>query len=448
MRRAAAEMTMKGMEDLRTKMAPLPAGRYLIGLSGGADSVALLALLAGESPEAVHVNHGLRGAESDGDEEFVRKLCDTYNVPLHVYRPDLQGRRDENTAREARFRCFRECMAETGADYLVLAHHADDLAETFMMRLLRGAGPEGLGCMKPADERDGIRILRPMLGIRRAEIRNALRGSGIPWREDSSNESTAYLRNDVRIRLMPLLEEMKPGAAGRIAETARMIAAENEALAAETEQFLRDHAGKRWLDPRPLTNETPGMRKRILRQWWRDNAPRMAEHELSAEQTERLAALAVSDGGKINLPGGLHAEKGRQALHLTGFPRETLPEAPVTDTKTDFGSFSLLAGPGKGNPGDGKRAQEVPAGWAEGCVIRTRRPGDRITPFGMTGSRKLQDYLTDRGIDAPWRDQIPLLCRGSEVLLAGGVGAGNIPEWTEQREHIRLTWAGEMPWDR
>ena len=102
--------------------------------------------------------------------------------------------------------------------------------------------------------------------------------------------------------------------------------------------------------------------------------------------------------------------------------------------------------PGEGNPGNGIREQEMPADRMNGCVLRTRRPGDRITPFGMTGSRKLQDYLTDRGIDAAWRDEIPLLCRGNEVILAAGVGAGNVPEWSETADNIRVRWQGEMPW--
>ena len=452
MRRSAAEPLMMRLEDLQHRLSPVPEGRCLVGLSGGADSVALLVMLtmnaSAVQPEAVHVNHGLRGTESDSDEAFVRELCKTYRVPLHVYHPDLQGHRDENTARDARYCCFRECINSTGTDTLVLAHHADDLAETFMMRLMRGAGPEGLGCMKPEDDRLGFRVIRPMLDIGRNEIREALREAGILWREDSSNDSAAYLRNDVRKRLMPLLEEMSTGAARRIAETARRIGTENEKLSEEAVRFLKMHAGRRWLDSRLLAEEHPAMQRRILRQWWRDNAPPLAEHELNARQTECLTLLALAGSGKTNLPGGMFAVKGRQALHLTGFSREILPEVSYLPEKTDFGSFSLCTGPGKGNPGDGKREQEVPAGWPDGCVVRTRRPGDRIRPFGMSGYRKLQDYLTDRGIDAPWRDEIPLLCRGSEVLLAGGVGAGNVPEWKVQQKHIRLIWHGEMPWER
>ena len=113
---------------------------------------------------------------------------------------------------------------------------------------------------------------------------------------------------------------------------------------------------------------------------------------------------------------------------------------------TVFGRFALHIDRSEGNSGDGKLEQEVPESFTHGCVIRTRRPGDRITPFGMKGSRKLQDYLTDRGIDEPWRDEIPLLCRGNEVLLAAGVGAGDIPRWRQDPGNVRLKWRGDMPW--
>ena len=135
----------RSLEHLKRLLDPVPPGKCLIGLSGGADSVALLLLLTADDGkeaniQAVHVNHGIRGNESDRDEAFVKQLCLERDIPLHIYHPDLKGRTDENTAREARYHCFLDCYRKTGADYLALAHHADDLAETFMMRLLRGAG--------------------------------------------------------------------------------------------------------------------------------------------------------------------------------------------------------------------------------------------------------------------------------------------------------------------
>ena len=131
----------------------IPEGRILAGFSGGADSTALILLLAAErdagrnEPEAVHVNHGLRGSESDMDETFCRTTCERLKIPFHVIRPDLRGRSDENSCRDARFAAFDTVMKKTGIRILALGHNRNDVSETFMMRLLRGAGPDGLSCM-------------------------------------------------------------------------------------------------------------------------------------------------------------------------------------------------------------------------------------------------------------------------------------------------------------
>ena len=440
---------MTPMERLAAEMHPIPEGRCLVGVSGGADSTAMLKCLkslSGIEPEAVHINHGLRGDESDGDEAFVRKLCREMDVPLHVFRADLKNRRDENSAREARYSFFSQCAESTGIDTLVLAHHSDDLAETCIMRLLRGTGPEGLGCMRRIERRGNLRILRPMLGIRREEIRNALKEEGIPWREDSSNIQSIYLRNAVRLRLMPIMEEMAPGSAGRIARTCEMISAENEMIDTQVDKFLKDFAGERWIDWMALRLHSAAMQARILRRWVKINSPARAERELSAEQTDALVRLAAGDGRKINLPGGLFAVRGRQALHLTGFPSASVPETPLDRKGVPFGIWKLDILPGGDNPGDGVTVQEIPEAMLKECVIRNRRPGDWIRPFGMSGRRKLSDYLIDRGIDEPWRNEIPLLCRGNEVIWVAGVGTGDVPMWNRDKRNLRLTWTGRMPW--
>ena len=438
------------LQQLEAKLNPFPTGTGLIGLSGGADSIALLTIMAGHPEkirvEAVHVNHGLRGAEADEDEAFARKICSDLHVKLHVYHPELHGKTDENSAREARFRCFRECMKRTGADTLILAHQADDQAETFMMRLMRGAGPEGLGCMRPDDAYGEMRILRPMLNIRREEIRQALTEAGISWREDSSNTDLNYLRNDLRTRMIPLMEEMIPGAVERIAGTAKLIGDENDFLEDAVNRFLRNHSGRRWIDASLMLEAAPALKRRILRRWWLENAPRMKEHALSAGQTEQLAELVSASGGKVNLPGGLHAVRGQKVIHLTGFREERTAEMPVSFPRTEFGGISMEIRESEGSPGNGKTCQEMPEEILQGCVIRTRREGDLIRPFGMKGTRKLQDYLTDRKVDEPWRDQIPLVCRDNEVILAAGLGAGNIPEWRPERNNVRICWNGNMPW--
>lgn len=434
-------------------MYPIKAGRYLIGLSGGADSVALLMTLLPDirdgriAAEAVHVNHGLRGTESDDDEKFCRELCEREGVPLTVYRADLQGKTDEDSARKARYGFFREKYKAFKADGLILAHHADDQAETFLMRLTRGAGPEGLECMREDETVQDIRILRPMLRIRREEIRAALTEDGTGWREDSTNTDTAYLRNKVRQELIPALEAISESAVDKICRTAGMIAADNDVLDAAAEKLLRENAKGSILNAAAITAEPEAVRRRVLRKWWNAEGPVLEEHALSAAQTEALTALLDVTKGKINLPGGVYAVRTGKHLILRSSEKEEAPEPVVFSGKEIvFGDYRITVGPSEGNPGDGKRTQEVPDGFFEGCEIRTRRPGDRIRPFGSTGSRKLQDYLTDRRIGEPFRDQIPLICRGNEVLLVCGVGAGNIPRWNGEDHPVRITWHGETPW--
>ena len=437
---------------LSGKLSPISKGRYLLGLSGGADSTALMLMLLPEIRakrilvEAVHVNHGLRGNESDGDEQFCKELCKKEGIPLHLYRAELAGRTDEAAAREARYGFFRKLYSETEADALILAHHADDQAETFLMRLLRGAGPEGLECMKADETVNGIRILRPMLSLRREEIRDALRADSAAWREDSSNDDTIYLRNRIRRELMPVLESISGTAAEKICRAAVLIGKDNDALNGEAERILNRDATDCRLNAETLKTAPSALRSRVLRMWWNANGPALEEHALSCEQTEALEGLLYTGKGKINLPGGMYAVRTGKYLFLQG-NEDTPPEqVTVTGPETVFGTFLLKETPSEGNPGDGKRSQEVPENFTRGCVIRTRKPGDRIRPFGSTGSRKLQDYLTDRKIAEPYRDRIPLLCRGDEVLLVCGVGAGSIPRLDSKTPSVRLTWHGEMPW--
>ena len=441
------------IEALRLKLSPVQDGKYLLGLSGGADSVALMLMLLPEirnktiSVEAVHVNHGLRGAESDDDELFCIALCKREGIPLYTCRADLSGRTDEDAAREARFSIFRKRCAESGADALILAHHADDQAETFLMRLLRGTGPDGLACMKPDDTIGGIRVLRPMLSLRREEIRDALRADGIPWREDASNGDPAYLRNRVRHELMPVLRNISGTAVEKICCTAAFISEDNRVLNREAGEILNRISDGRMLDAEALAKEPDAIRKRVLRIWWQKQGPVLKEHTLNAMQTESIDGLLNKPKGKINLPGGTHAVRDGKHLFLTGSTDTAAEAVPVTGKETVFGSYRLTETVSEGNPGDGKRTQEVPEAFTRGCVIRTRQPGDRIRPFGSSGSKKLQDYLTDRHIAEPFRDRIPLLCRGSEVLLVCGVGAGNIPDWNRHLPSVRLTWHGKTPWN-
>ncbi len=440
------------LAKLGERLTAVPDGKYLMGLSGGADSVALLLMLLPEVRsgrirlEAVHVNHGLRGEDAEEDARFAEALCRRISIPFYLYRADLRSRRDENTAREERYRCFRECREKTGSDGIILAHHADDLAETMLMRMLRGTGPDGLGAMCPDTEVLGLRILRPMLTIGRKEIREALQKDGEEWREDESNSDPVYLRNAIRKDIMPRLEQLTPGAGLRIAHTALTLGEDSRFLQQEARRILAALGTDGRLDAEHAATLPPALQNRVIRIWAGEILPTRKQHELTAEQTERLAGLLRKERGSVNLPGGIRVKRGKKWLYVDHGEKFTSEVIPWMDPETELGGITLRRCTEGAFPGDGKRTQAVPAGFAKGCVLRTRRRGDRIRPFGSSGSRKLQDYLTDRGIEELWRDRIPLLCRGDEVLLAAGVGAGNIPRMNPEEKADLLEWTGDMPW--
>lgn len=429
---------------MMSKPLQLP-GKLLLGLSGGADSVALMhMLLAGDTLfSAVHVNHGLRGEASDGDEAFVRRLCAEKGVALYAYRADPPDNPGEGWAREARYAFFRQAMAESGADALVLAHHRDDQAETLLLHLLRGAGLNGLTGMAADTNVDGMRILRPLLGTSRDELRAYLTQLGQPWREDATNAEAKYLRNAVRLELLPLMERLAPGAARRVAETASLLREDASALDALTADFLRQHAG-RALPLGALRPLPPALRRRVLRAWWTACVRPDRERSLSAAQSEALLALTDAPTGKrCNLPGDWHGYRGWTHVHLCP-PWEEMPL-----TEMPAGDSPLLTAEGfTGETGDGLTCQAIPRAWLAECTVRSRREGDHIRPFGMGGTQSLQDYLTNRHVDAPFRERVPLLCRGSEVLLVGGVGSGSVPRTEEMNDPVLIRWREDFPWRR
>lgn len=417
--------------------------KLLVGLSGGADSVALLLLLmeAGYPVTAAHVNHGLRGEESDEDEAFVRTLCARYGVPLLVYQAVPPENPGEGWAREARYAFFRRAMQTSGADALALAHHRDDQAETLLLHLLRGAGLTGLTGMSADSMLDGIRVLRPLLRYSREELRAYLKERGQTWREDGSNGDARYLRNALRHAALPLMEQLAPGASVRMANTAALLAEDEAALNALAEAFLKRHPGNALL-LEELQQQPAGLRKRILRAWWRTIAVPAKERTLSAAQTEAFhSLLAAPASARCNLPGGWYGQRGWTHLHLIS------PDGASGLQETPAGASPLLSvEPFGGSCGDGRCCQALPRAWLEDCTVRSRQKGDYIRPFGSSGRQSLQDYFVNRRVDAAFRDRVPLLCRGSEVLLVGGVGAGHVPHTEEINNPVLLRWKQVFPW--
>lgn len=409
--------------------------RLLIGLSGGADSVALAWLLLQKRQEtelvAVHVNHGLRGDDSDGDEAFVRQLCESWQLPLEVYRAQPPENPGEDWARQVRYGFYREAMEKYGADAIALAHHRDDQAETLLLHLLRGTGLTGLAGMAQDSVVLGVRVVRPLLDCSRQQLREILREAGIAWREDASNQDSRYLRNALRQQVLPLMEQLAPSASQRMAAAASILRDEDSLLEHQARQALGEAADYLPLDR--LHGLDKALQRRIVRLWWQQGAA-LEERSLSHRQTEELLALVDAPvGSRCNLPGGCHGYRGWTHLHLLGRV-ENPPQVRLESAREAH------------EPGNGKTCQAMPRALLDQCRVRTWQQGDWIAPFGQSGRQSLQDYFTNRRVDAPFRGRVLLLCRGSEVLLAAGVGAGGIPRFDNTGDNMMIYWKGDMPW--
>ena len=317
-------------------LLPRPGWRVLAAISGGCDSVVLSWSLreAARSRRGSlvlgHVNHGLR-VEADQDEAFVGALAAAWGLPLEVERVDVgrmieaRGWSREQAARVARFAALERLCRKTGCPVLALGHHMDDQAETLLMRILRGTGPQGLGGMRPwarlpARSPDGaaIRLIRPLLGFRRAEIRSLAVRTGLAWREDRSNLDLSIVRNRVRSELLPLLERSyNPRIVESLAALARRQDLESEPIARVAAQVKR-----RVTLPSTLLIDEPA------------GAAGTADDEPSPEREDR-PGTCPEGSGRDTVPGG------RVALDGLALARE--PEAVIS--RVIWLTYQDLAGP-------------------------------------------------------------------------------------------------------
>lgn len=411
----------------------------LVGLSGGADSVLLLRVLTQLRTEkhfelqAIHVNHGLR-ENAVLDEEFCKLLCDGLHVPLQIshVKVDRHGS-VEDAARRARYEAFDRVLRSQRGSVLALAHHMDDQAETVLMHLIHGSGMTGLSGMK---ELNGS-FWRPLLSVRRSQIRSALQEISQSWREDESNQDTAYTRNYIRVHVLPALEQADLSAVSSICRAATILRQEDVLLNDMVKRALEGACGKekhRFILLSALHNQEPAMQNRMLRAYALQSGL-----SLSYEQTMRLQALTeASENSYENLPESWRAMRTRTRLHL-------LPPRPA---KQVFDPSLLRILPCTDCLGDGIRMQAIPNKLLDqGIVLRTRQAGDYICPFGKCGTKKLKDYMIDHHIDLPLRDDWPLVCQGSEVLWVVGVGGSEKLRISvcSTNEAKMMMYAGTLP---
>ncbi|HUJ09289.1 MAG TPA: tRNA lysidine(34) synthetase TilS [Verrucomicrobiae bacterium] len=399
-----------------------PDEPLLIGVSGGPDSVALLDVLVklGWRPHICHLNHQWRGAESDADAEFVRQLAARYGLPSTIESCQVAG--DEDSARRARHEFFAQVSAATGIKKMALAHTADDQVETFLLRLVRGAGVPGLVGIWPERQIGPVRVIRPMLKVRREEVLEYVNSQGLKFRDDASNADTQFLRNRIRHELLPLLErEFNPAIRATLLRTAEILRDEDF--------YLLQHVAQRFymavcqndaVNVKALANCPVAVQRRLLRFWLGGDSE--AGPSFHFEQIETLRELAVSPSpsAEVHLPGNLIVY--REYDELKKAQREELE--PVTGQwKVNLVGETVIRELGvrfvAQNEVQRQSGVEPPHSTEESFdadalgdapFVRTWQEGDRFQPLGMSESKKLQDFFVDEKVPRRSRSRLPLLC--------------------------------------
>ncbi len=424
----------------------------LLAYSGGADSSALLALLAdlcggnGIFLKAVHVHHGIRGAEADRDAAFCRETCEKRGVPFVLLRADIpemakrSGRGIEETARAYRYEAFERLIREDERlDCLATAHNADDNAETILFRLARGSGLHGLCGIPPVRPFGEYSVIRPLIACAKREIIGYCAENGIEYQYDATNGDTDYTRNYIRHEIMPRFETINPSfcaAAGRLAASLREEDALLDGLA---EDFLAANRNGNALALDALKTARTPIALRAVRRLFAESSSYMLERE----KTEEILSLCRKgrEGSSLSLGGGFRAaiRKGTLRFEAEGEKTASAVSCPMPKALTDGENrfekpdFAVFLGNDEKKENCYETLKNiyklsihitVNSAKIKGAVsVRFREPGDAFVFGGM--KRRLKQLFHDRGFDAETRASLPLFCDSEGIIWIPGFPAAD-----------------------
>jgi tRNA(Ile)-lysidine synthase len=412
-------------DHLHLALAALPPGALVVGYSGGADSSVLLHALA-RNPlarerglHAVHVDHGLH-VDSVTWAEHCRKVAATLDVAIDIVRVEVARDRStglEDAARSLRMAAFERVLRP--GEFLVLAHHRDDQGETVLLKLLRGAGPEGLGGMRVLRAFAAGLLWRPLLDLPRSALRDHAREHGIDWLEDPSNTDTALRRNFLRSEILPRLKARWPDADIALAHSAVWARNAADFVDVEARKALARMQG---LDPttlawRPWLALPDTLRDPVLRLWLRGlNLDEPAHFHVG--ELERQLREAAEDRAPCVRFCGTELRRYRDLVYAM----RSLPSVPETWQTMWDGSAVLTL------PAGGTLELEQPCRLLAPLVVRYRRGGEHIKPAGSAHTRELRLLLQEAGVP-PWlRDRIPLIFRDGELVAVGDLFLSEVGE--------------------
>lgn len=434
-----------------------PGEKVLVAVSGGPDSVALLRLLLDLSKEldisvcAFHLDHRLR-PESAGDAAFVAGICERLAVPLESASYDVPsflretGLSVEDGARRVRYRLLKEAADRVGADKIALGHQADDQVETFLMRLIRGAGLAGLAAIPPVRGR----FIRPLIEVEKDEILAYLGEIREGYVIDASNEDLSFLRNRIRHRLIPELLDYNPAFKHLVRQTAEIVREDEALLDGETEAKFEAISSREdgilSVPLAELNSLAPAIVRRIVRR-----ALEIAKGDLMGFEFRHVKEVlkgAAAGSLRMDLPGGLMAavEAGElvigQKSAMTAPPAKPV-EIPVPGiAKSSALGFNvkaeLVSAKGYAISKDPFVAQLDAERVKRPLAIRSWRPGDAFVPLGMVGEKKLQDFFVDEKVPRRRRPRIPIVEGGGEILWVVGMRIDDRYKVTPETKRILI----------
>ncbi len=452
-----------------------PGDAVLVCVSGGPDSVCLLHLLHSMKEKyalklsVCHIDHMLRKKESSADAEFTEELAKKKNLPFFASRKNVrlraerQGLSIEEAGRRIRYEFFEKTAKKHNINKIALGHNMDDRAETLLLNLMRGSGLDGMAGIPPERKIAGtnIRVIRPLIEAPRSEIEAYLEKGKNPFRVDSSNSESVYTRNRLRLELIPYIESsFEPGIKQKLAKTAAMLDEHRSYFRLSTRKTLKEiiktGEGSAEIKVEELRRLHPAIRRAALQEAFsfagKDSAL------LSSAHIEQLNAISesASPRGKLNLPSGISAEREYERLIF----RKSAPgaKAPGTPRPIKIPGRNFVPELGISIEFKVTRAAAVCLGEKNAAaldfekiklpaVIRGRKAGDRFSPLGMTGTRKLKNFLIDKKIPMRERDALPVIADSGDnilcVLLPGGRRAAidnkyRITDGTKQALKVRI----------
>jgi tRNA(Ile)-lysidine synthase len=391
----------------------------------------------------------LRGAESDGDESFIKTFCRERQLSLVIHRPTLVKRRQRSSslqaaARDARYDFMKQLAHEVGADHIAVGHTANDQAETVLMWLLRGAGMAGLAGMPYARE---DRIIRPLLAATREEVVAYLDQEGLTYRRDSSNEKPLYHRNRIRKDLLPVITRLVPAAVRVLRRQADLFREDEQYLTGITNELMRtlvshDSKGVQRVDRQTFIELPVALQRRLLRailqthdELGRASSLRVVESVrrvfLKGRSGARLSlkqTLVILDQGAVRFSPTIGKDHGHETDSGQG-KREALPlSVPSTvywartNQQIQVQLMTRRAAEEMGRaPSQGLVLFDADR-FSEPLLVRAWQAGDRFSPHGMKGkSKKLQDFFTDRKVARQERGKVPLLVAPEGILWVVGM---------------------------